>query len=306
MKIHSPLIRTVAIGAAVAGLALAGIVLLTYAIYGLLPESAATPTPVAQADRPTPFLLPTSTVSTPTAQPTATSFSPSPTPAATALPSLELRISQPANVRSGPGLNYPLVGGLPAGAVVPLRGCDVSRTWFVIEYPVASGGDGWVSNLVAEYAGNVGELTVIAAPPPPPPTAIPSDTPLPPTSPPPPSPAPAVYMSRGIRGDAFWVENPSAAVNQDIWFNFKVTNTLDSAVSYSVLAAHCDGGPNAKSWTNEKLNAHQTLEWRDHINIGAPGTYRLYLGICYGGKDACLANAAPWDRLSPDVTVTVN
>jgi hypothetical protein len=106
-------------------------------------------------------------------------------------------------------------------------------------------------------------------------------------------------------GNAFSVENLVVGAGQDIWFNFKVTNTTDAPISYSVLAAHVDNGPNAQSWTEAVLGARQELNWRDHINISAPGTYQLYLGICYGGKNACLANQAAWERLSNSVTVTV-
>ena len=307
MDKHFVSLKVAAIIGGVVLLALAGIALLTYAIYHLLPDTN-TPTPTRQATKLPPIVIPTIVaLPSPTMTPLPTETPPevtaSPTP-----PTRELTISAPANVRSGPGQNYPILGGLSQGTVVPLLGCDASRTWFVIAYPAAANGQGWVSNLVARYAGDVNGLEIIAAPPPPPTTA-PSATPLPsPTTAPPttaPTAAPGAYLSNGIRGEAFWVENTRAAVGQDIWFNFKVVNTTDNVVNYSVLAAHCDAGPNAQSWTNEKLKAHQTLEWRDHINISTPGTYKLYLGICYGGKEACLANAAPWDRLSADVTVTV-
>ncbi len=106
-------------------------------------------------------------------------------------------------------------------------------------------------------------------------------------------------------GNSFTVKNPSAGTGQDIWFTFNVTNTTDGDISYAVLAAHTDAGPNAKSWTNDTLKAHKTLDWTDHININTPGTYQLYLGICYGDKNVCLANQVTWDRLSGNITVTV-
>ncbi|MGH2523193.1 MAG: hypothetical protein ACRDH2_11875, partial [Anaerolineales bacterium] len=164
---------------------------------------------------------------------------------------------------------------------------------------------GWVSNTVASYSGDASALPVITAPSIPPTSAPPTATRPANTAPPAPTSTPSVYSSRGIVGNFFSVENPTAAAGQDIWFNFKVTNASDTPLSYSVLAAHSDSGPSARSWTNETLGAHAVLEWRDHININTPGAYDLYLGICYGGRDACLANNAPWDRLSPSITVTV-
>ena len=37
-------------------------------------------------------------------------------------------------------------------------------------------------------------------------------------------------------------------------------------------------------WTNEALKAGQSLTWRDHLNIGTPGNYQVYLGICFSGQ----------------------
>ena len=64
-----------------------------------------------------------------------------------------------------------------------------------------------------------------------------------------------------------------------------------------------------ESWEYDSLRDGRwstlRLTWRDHLNIGTPGTYQVYLGICFAGKDACLTGGAAWDRLSPSITVTV-
>jgi hypothetical protein len=90
-----------------------------------------------------------------------------------------------------------------------------------------------------------------------------------------------------------------------VWFNFEVKNTSNSAVAYGVLAAHTDVGVTAQSWTNETLDAGETLTWRDHLEFSAPGTYQLYLGICFSDRNTCLASGASWDRLSNYVTITI-
>lgn len=129
-------------------------------------------------------------------------------------------------------------------------------------------------------------------------TAVPTATPVPtlPT---------AGFSSHGITGDAFWIENPTVYAGQAVWFDFTVTNRTNNPVGYSVLAAHTDNGPNAQSWTNQTLKANTQLVWRDHINFSSVGTYQVYLGICYGDKNACLANSVGWDRLSNSVTVVI-
>jgi hypothetical protein len=294
-------------------LALVGVGMLGYALLTLFnsPSGGATPTSLAQNNVPTAaIIIPTVTAAPPTAAPTQ---APAPTdtlaaPAATDTPPQPtgpvLNILVPANVRSGPGINYPVVGGVQAGSTQTAVGRDGSAQWYVIDY---LGGQGWVSNQVSAYTGDTNALPVIQAPPPPAPTA----TPVPPA--PPPTSTPATGSSRGVRGD-YWALESSArvyAVNQDIWFRFKITNTTGSAIPYRCLGAKVLGGAQAQcSWgngSNDALTPNQVLEWNDHINIGAPGTYTLVLGICYlGSTSECRASAsAGWEILSAGIQVTI-
>ena len=114
-----------------------------------------------------------------------------------------------------------------------------------------------------------------------------------------------VYASCGVVGNAFSVEKTTVEVDENVWFNFKVTNTTEVAIDYGILSARTEEGQAGKSWTNSKLNPQQVLTWRDHINFKQPGVYHLYLGIGYGDKDEAIAMRAPWDRLSESITVTV-
>lgn len=126
-------------------LALAGVGLLAYAALSIitLPGARASkPTPAATAQvatqaiaqsNVTPVIIPTITEApqqapTQAVADTAEPNSPAPTAAeaATAIPAtvaptadLNLKILQPANVRSGPGLVYPVIGGLQAGTSIP-------------------------------------------------------------------------------------------------------------------------------------------------------------------------------------------
>ena len=285
-------------------LALVGVVMLTYSVIALL-GAAGAPAPTQVALQPTqpPVIIPTITQPpAPTPTPLPTDASPADAPAATDTPAQPagpvLNIALPANVRSGPGLNYPVIGGLQAGTTASAIGRDASAQWFVISY---SGGQGWVSNLVSSYTGDVNSLPVVAAPPPPPPTntAPPANTAPPPTSPP-----PSGYIADGVRGDEFSIRNTTVGAGQDIWFDFTVTNTTDDTIRYGVLAAHTDMGFTAQSWTNASLRPRAVLEWTDHININTPGTYQIYLGICFSDKPSCLSGAS-WERLSNSITVVV-
>ncbi len=253
--------------------------------------------PTAAVIIPTVTIAPTQAPATPTSPPT----EPPATIAPTTDTSPRFTISSGANVRSGPGTNYAIIGGVATGESLAVTGRNADGQWLAVNF---AGGTGWVAAFVGTFNGDLNALPVVVAEPPlatlPPPTATrPANT-----APPPATNTPSVYSSNGVVGQAFWVENPTAGVNQEVWFNFKVTNTSNAPVNFSVLAAHSEVGPSAKSWS-DVLQPGQVLEWRDHIEFSATGTYRLYLGICYGGFDPCVANQAPWDRLSPSITVTI-
>jgi len=117
---------------------------------------------------------------------------------------------------------------------------------------------------------------------------------------------PVDNVSRGLHGVAFSIENRSVHAGDEIWFEFTVVNTGPYDENYGVLSIHSDYGISGESWTNQTFKGWATLTWRDHIQIDKPGLYPFYLAICYSGRDACLANQAPWERLSPTITVGVD
>jgi hypothetical protein len=78
--------------------------------------------------------------------------------------------SDPINVRAGPStINYPVIGQLPSGAVVPALGVSTAREWVQIEFTGSSTGTGWVYASFVTVSG--GELPVVESPPTPVPPA---------------------------------------------------------------------------------------------------------------------------------------
>ena len=61
------------------------------------------------------------------------------------------------NIRSGPGLEYPKVGGLEVDQEVKILGVDADGFWFLIEAPGTSQNQGWISvdYVVAQNADAV-------------------------------------------------------------------------------------------------------------------------------------------------------
>jgi len=93
------------------------------------------------------------------------------------------RVTAPngVNLRSGPGVNFPVLGVAPFGATGEIIGRSADRNWWVVAVPAAPGGSAWVSaDFVA--ASNAADAPVIASPPPPVvivPTPAPTPTPQP-------------------------------------------------------------------------------------------------------------------------------
>jgi uncharacterized protein YraI len=100
------------------------------------------------------------------------------------------------NVRSGPGVDHPVIGGLREGQAAQITGKNPEGTWWQIVYPLDSGGRGWVSGG-AQYskASNAQGVPVVEGPPLPAGTPTPTATPTPtPTVPAPPHPSkPVIY-----------------------------------------------------------------------------------------------------------------
>ncbi len=89
------------------------------------------------------------------------------------------------NVRSGPGLDYPVIGKLAAGQSVQVSAKDATGAWWQIEYPSGSGGQGWVSADPQYSTVSNGQAMAIAQAPPTPtstPTAAVTPTPAAPTA----------------------------------------------------------------------------------------------------------------------------
>lgn len=102
------------------------------------------------------------------------------TPAPTATPDSPYLVITRAvqNVRTGPGLNYDVIGQLQEGDTAQVIGANIDFSWVVISF---RGGQGWLSRGILDLFGNVNQIPVMAPPPtptPPPATATPTAEPF--------------------------------------------------------------------------------------------------------------------------------
>jgi hypothetical protein len=137
-----------------------------------------TPVPTFTPAPAQPFIIiPTLTPAVPVPTPTATLVLPdqNPQPAGDTMAGDSEPAPEPANqpqlvapgsvnIRSGPGLNYAVVGALNPDTVLPVIGRNLEASWWQVSF---SGGDtGWVSDAVVR-ASNVDSVPVVDAPSPP-------------------------------------------------------------------------------------------------------------------------------------------
>jgi len=114
-------------------------------------------TPAVPVSSPAPLTTPTSN----TATATATATSPM-----TTTEVMTGTIKQNTNIRSGPGVDYALLGNLVTGLSVRLTGRTADKSWWQIEFSAGPDGRGWVvaANLTPG-SGDVDALPVASAPP---------------------------------------------------------------------------------------------------------------------------------------------
>ncbi|MEI2692399.1 MAG: SH3 domain-containing protein [Anaerolineae bacterium] len=125
-------------------------------------------TPTTPPPPPAPTETPTATNTPP---PTSTSEpSGTPTPQSTATPAVPRAVaSGETNLRAGPGVEYPVVGSLPAGGSAEIIGKNQAGTWLQLDSQ--SGDSAWIIADRVEITGPVDSLAVVVIPPTPTPAA---------------------------------------------------------------------------------------------------------------------------------------
>jgi uncharacterized protein YraI len=179
-----------------------------------------------------------------------------------------------ANVRSGPGTNYPVIAQARAGAVFNLVGRNAANTWWVI--CCINNRQGWISNTVAQANGNTAALPIVD-----------TTAPQPPSTPtPPPAESfpdwkgeyfndinlqgPPLMVRNDPRIDFSWnLDSPDPRVPADN-FSVRWTRSVNfPAGNWAFFARTSDG---VRLWVDDQLVIN---EWRDTVD------YPTYTGKFY-------------------------
>lgn len=153
------------------------------------PTTAPPPAPTNTPAPASPTLAPSATLAPATAAPASPTAAPTTTP--TAAPTAEPQkprvvADTEANLRGGPGTNYPLIGKIAAGKEFAIIGRNTNGDWWRIAWEGAS--QAWVAGLVVRVLGPIDTVAVAKDIPAPPPTFTPAPPPPPTATPKPAGP----------------------------------------------------------------------------------------------------------------------
>lgn len=169
------------------------------------------------------------------------------------------------------------------------------------------------------------EPTATVAPPPTDtPVPVPTGTPVPPTATPvppthtpvppkpvaptntpvPPTPAGPVVGQFGISGKVIARDKTTFAVGEKAFFIYTATNHTGNPVSFQLLGIKGSDGTWNTSWvTPDTIPPNGIFQHDDGLVFNTPGTYQVFLSICYGN---CDGDGAIWEEYRDGAaTITV-
>jgi hypothetical protein len=210
---------------------------------------------------------------------------------ATAVPSPNLPVIDPSDptcralvltalrLRSGPGTNYPQIGLLNAGSVVPIIGRVAANDWWQVRVNVTIG---WISAAYTTVYGICSGIPIVT--PPPPPTAPVTATPIPPTNtltltaPPPtitPTPRPADLLITNIVGETTLTLGPgNAPVTAS--YTVTITNNGSSATGqFNNTIAVNPGGSTTPLGVVANLLPGESIVLNVSLTFSSAGTYTI-------------------------------
>jgi heat shock protein HslJ/uncharacterized protein YraI len=172
------------------------------------------------------------------------------------------------NVRTGPALNFPVIGIAPFGSTLEVIGVSADGTWWVVSVPAAPEGNGWVSDEFVQVE-NGDNVLVIPSPPTPTPLATPTATA---------TPAPDINftasrttINAGEKATLSWsVENVAAVFMYPVGDNFENYPTVGQGskdvqpyitTSYELLTFNPDGSSSASRIEITVVSGLTTGRW---------------------------------------------
>lgn len=137
-----------------------------------------------------------------------------------------------------------------------------------------------------------------------PPTNTPAPPPPPTNTPVPPTPAGPVVGQFGISGKVTARDKTTFAVGEKAFFTYAATNHTGAPVSFVKLGIKASNGQFNTSWINpDVIPANAVFQHDDGLTFDVPGSYQVFLAICYSNCDGA---GAVWEEYQDGAaTITV-
>ena len=224
-----------------------------------------------------------------------------------------------ANVRLGPGTNYPIVGFAPFGTTGEIIGVSQDGLWWAANAPKSPSQIGWVlGELVA--AENVENVRVLPAP------VLPEPTPAPTPVPPPSATISFWADATTISGGECTVLHWDVQNIQAVWIYPKGDNYQDypmpgngsqtvcptSTTTYEMRVQHTDGSVEFRTVTvsvtpsNNLANTSWVVSSLYVNQVPAPGVIQsAYFGVTGGmsAKGGCNSYSGPYTVSSSSISI---
>ena len=138
-------------------------------------------------------------------------------------------------------------------------------------------------------------------PPPPPPAQAPA-----PAEPPPPAAPAAPAAQNGVMAKISFRDGKNTyAVGEKVFVKIEATNVEGGIKPFGILGLTPSTGNFQTSWDNSQLEAGKTFTHEDGLAFSTPGTYKLWLSICFSTKEECQGPNGNWVRFEPGLDVIV-
>ncbi|MEM7030811.1 MAG: hypothetical protein AAF629_14690 [Chloroflexota bacterium] len=135
---------------------------------------------------------------------------------------------------------------------------------------------------------------------PPPPTNTPQPPPPPTNTPVPAGPAIGQF---GVSGKVIARDKTTFAVGEKAFFTYEANNHTENPVSFTLLGIKASNGHFNTSWINpDVIVPGVPFRHDDGLTFTVPGTYQVFLAICYFSCDA--GADAVWEEY-PDGAATI-
>lgn len=152
------------------------------------------------------------------------------------------------------------------------------------------------------------EPTATATPEPPPPTKAPApaQAQAPAPTEPPPTQPPAPSSQNGVEAKITFRDGKDTyAVGEKVFVKIVATNVEGGIKPFGILGLTPSTGSFQTSWDNSSLEAGKPFNHEDGLAFSAPGTYKLWLSICFSSKQECQGPSGNWVRFEPGLDVIV-